>query len=92
MIGTRSKFYIINDTLSAIRKTDKKTHVMSKANLSTKYYNKFIKYMEDNELIIKSGNGNGGGYDISEKGKAFQEGFSKLRALLESTKPYPSSA
>jgi len=89
--NSRTEFDIIDDTLNAIKKTEKKTHLMNKAGLNTKYHDKVISYLQKVGFITKNGNGNGKPYEVLEKGEMFQEMFVGLRALLKPTKPYPSS-
>jgi len=88
--SSRSKFDIIDDTLDAIKKVDKKAHLMSKANLNSEYHKKFITYLEEKGFIEKGNNGKL--YKVLEKGKEFQAALARLKAFLEPSKPYSSSA
>ena len=88
----RSKFDIIGDTLDAIKKVDKKAHLMSRANLNSEYHKKIISFLEENGFIEKNSNGNGKPYVVLEKGKKYQATLAMLKALLEPSKPYSSSA
>ena len=84
----RGKLEIIDDTLDAVRTTNNKTNLMSRANLNSKYHKKIIPYLQEIGLIGKNDNGNGKPYKVLEKGKEFQETLAELKALLEPSKPY----
>ena len=81
--STRSEFDIIDDTLNAIKKAEKKTHLMHNASLNTKYHDKVISYLEEVGFIRKNGNGNGKLYEVSEKGKTFQKKICWIKNFIK---------
>lgn len=87
---SRSKYDIIGQTLDAVKTTDKKTTLMSRAGLNTKWYNIYITFLKEKGLIEKGNNGKP--YVVLEKGKEYQSVLAKLKAFLEPAIPYPSSA
>ena len=84
--GHRGNFDIIADILGASYGGVKKTYLMYRCNLSFKQMKSYSRFLIDTGLLqinINRGNGEGGLFEITDKGKVFLKAYESLTSLMK---------
>jgi len=81
---------IIANILSAANNGARKTHIMYRCNLSFKQLHVYLAFLKERQLLkcvpIKTEERNNSfAYETTNKGRAFLQAYSSLRALLSSS-------
>jgi predicted transcriptional regulator len=86
----RSKFEIIAEILSELRKPTAKTNIMFHCNMSSKQSGEYLSLMKSNDLIQIDTIAGKVTYQRTEGGREFLKLFNKMALLLDSSISIPS--
>jgi predicted transcriptional regulator len=84
--GHRGNFDIIADILGASHRGVKKTYLMYRCNLSFKQMKSYSRFLIDTGLLqlnCGGGNGEGGLFEVTDKGKTFLKAYESLVSLMK---------
>jgi predicted transcriptional regulator len=84
--GHRGNFDIIADILGASHGGVKKTFLMYRCNLSFKQMKSYSRFLIDTGLLhvdVNRGNGEGGLFEVTDKGKVFLKAYESLVSLMK---------
>ena len=82
----RGNFDIIADILDASHGGVKKTYLMYRCNLSFKQMKSYSRFLIETGLLhvnINQGNGEGGLFEVTDKGKIFLKAYDSLTSLMK---------
>lgn len=82
----RGNFDIIADILDASHGGVKKTYLMYRCNLSFKQMKSYSRFLIETGLLhlnAVGGNGNGGFFELTDKGKVFLKAYESLVSLMK---------
>ncbi len=82
----RGNFDIIADILGASHGGVKKTYLMYRCNLSFKQMKSYSRFLIETGLLhlnAVGGNGNGGFFELTDKGKVFLKAYESLVSLMK---------
>ncbi len=84
--GHRGNFDIIADILGASHGGVKKTYLMYRCNLSFKQMKSYSRFLIDTGLLeinVNRGDGEGGLFEVTDKGKTFLKAYDSLTSLMK---------
>ncbi len=82
----RGNFDIIADILGASHGGVKKTYLMYRCNLSFKQMKSYSRFLIETGLLqvnVNQGNGEGGLFEVTDKGKIFLKAYDSLTSLMK---------
>jgi len=80
----RGNFAIIADILGASNGGVKKTHLMYHCNLSFKQMKSYSRFLVNTGLLrVDQGNGDGGLFEVTDKGRSFLKAYENLISLMK---------
>jgi predicted transcriptional regulator len=86
IFAKRGRLEIIHEILVICSKPAKKTNILYKCNLSFSQLQKYLSYLTARDLVSQFPSKRTNLYIITEKGKAFLEGYEELNRHLEEEK------
>ena len=82
--GHRGNFDIIADILDASHGGVKKTYLMYRCNLSFKQMKSYSRFLVNTGLLqVDQGNGDGGLFEVTDKGRSFLKAYENLISLMK---------
>jgi predicted transcriptional regulator len=93
-LAHRSRIDIIANILRAAEKGTRKTHIMYKCNLSYRQLHTYLEFLIERRLMryarATAEENSSGTYETTNKGRAFIQAYSSIRALISNTALEPS--